>query len=82
MTLGEHFKKAREHHELSQKDLAEILDITAPSISQIETDERNMSLDLLFRFLEIRTFRMAFNNFLDENHAEKKIKWVLAPVKK
>ena len=50
---GMNFKKARERKRLSQAEAAEALDISAPFLSQIESNKKKPSVDLIFRAAEL-----------------------------
>lgn len=46
MTTGERIKLFRERRDLTQKDLAALVGVHQTKISQVETGERGISLDL------------------------------------
>lgn len=52
MTVGERIKAARKQKGLTQKELAEILNIAFPNISQYERGERNPKLSTLQRIAD------------------------------
>ena len=51
--LGKNIKTARKMKNLSQNDLAELLDISREHLAKIETAKRTVSLGLLFRISDI-----------------------------
>ncbi len=61
--LGKRIKEFREQSGISQQRLAELLDISRPTISQIENGERRISADELIKLSEI--FNLSVEGFLD-----------------
>lgn len=51
--LGKNIKIARKNKNLSQNNLAELLDISREHLAKIETAKRTISLGLLFRLCEV-----------------------------
>ena len=67
--LGKFIKSLRESHKLTQEELAKSLDIPRPSVSQIESGSRDLSLvefDKLTRLFSVSfdDFSRAFKDFL------------------
>ena len=52
-TIGERLKSARELAGLSQVQVAELLKIRRPSVSEVESGRRDLSADELRRFADI-----------------------------
>lgn len=50
MSIGERLKKLRINAGLSQKEVAELLKMSKPIISQYESDQRKPSLSKLIKF--------------------------------
>lgn len=51
--LGNNIKTARKNKNLSQNQLAELLDISREHLAKIETAKRTISLRLLFKLSEV-----------------------------
>lgn len=51
--LGEHIKSARIKKELTQEELAELLDITPTHVKHIESGHRKPSIEILFKAAKI-----------------------------
>ena len=52
LQLAKNIKKARKANNLSQNELAEILDISREHLAKIETGKRTISLGLLFNLCD------------------------------
>lgn len=50
--LGRNIAKTRKNSNLSQNELAELIDISREHLAKIETGRRNISIPLLFRLCE------------------------------
>lgn len=50
--LGRNIAKTRKDSNLSQNELAELIDISREHLAKIETGRRNISIPLLFRLCE------------------------------
>lgn len=79
--FGIYFREMREKLELSQGDVAKMLDVERAFISQIESNESFPSFNKLLKILEVREFRRAFDIFLNEQLPEKRIKRVAVVIK-
>lgn len=51
--LGKNIQKFRKAQNLSQNQLAELLDISREHLAKIETAKRNISLQLLFKLSDV-----------------------------
>lgn len=51
--LGKNIQKFRKAQNLSQNELAELLDISREHLAKIETAKRNISLQLLFKLSDV-----------------------------
>lgn len=61
--LGQRIKELREHSDISQQKLAELLKVSRPAITQIEKGGRKISADELIKLSEI--FNLSVESFLD-----------------
>ena len=52
LLLAKNIKKARRARNLSQNDLAELLDISREHLAKVETGKRTISLSLLFELCD------------------------------
>ncbi|MEG0453095.1 MAG: helix-turn-helix transcriptional regulator [Coprobacillus sp.] len=68
MSIGERLKELRKEAGLSQKDVAETLNMSKPIVSQYESDQRKPSLGKLIRFSR---FYNASLDYICENVDEK-----------
>lgn len=68
MSIGERLKFLRKEAGLSQKDVAETLNMSKPIVSQYESDQRKPSLGKLIRFSR---FYNASLDYICENVDEK-----------
>lgn len=64
MTVGELIKRARKQNNLSQKELAEKLGVSASMIGQYENDLRNPKIDTLRRIAE--ALNVPINTFTED----------------
>jgi len=60
MTIGENIKRLREAKNMTQEDLAQILDVTSSNISQIESGDRGLNIS------KAQKLAQALNTNLDE----------------
>ena len=63
LKLGQRIKQFRERVGLSQQKLSEMIEISRPTLSQIESDERKINTDELIRFADI--FNITVENLLN-----------------
>lgn len=61
--LGQRIKEVRERLGISQQRLAEMLDVSRPTVSQIENGERKLCADELMKLSQI--FHLSVDNMLD-----------------
>ena len=61
--LGQRIKELREQSGISQQKLAEMLGVSRPTISQIESEERKISADELIKLAAI--FNLSIESLLD-----------------
>ncbi len=62
--IGKRIKELREQADISQQELAEMLKLSRPAISQIENDERRLSADELIKLSEI--FNLSVESLLNQ----------------
>ncbi|MGB3454314.1 MAG: helix-turn-helix transcriptional regulator [Moheibacter sp.] len=53
MKIGAHLKKAREEKKFSQQEIASLLDISQKTLSNIESDKSNPTIEQLSKLSEI-----------------------------
>jgi len=75
--LGQRIKEFRDNLGISQQKFAELLEVSRPTISQLENGERRISADELIKLSEI--FNLSVDNLLD---LEKQPEVILKEVKK
>ncbi|BAK21875.1 repressor protein [Melissococcus plutonius ATCC 35311] len=63
--IGNKIKEYRERRNLTQEDLADMLNTTRQSISRYETGERKANQDMLFKLSEI--YEISINDFFPSN---------------
>ena len=61
--LGQRIKELREQSGISQQKLAEMLGVSRPTISQIESEERKISADELIKLAAI--FNLSIESLVD-----------------
>ena len=65
LNLGKNIQKARKSNNLSQNELADILNISREHLAKIETAKRCVSLKLLFKIAEALNIQV-YKLFIDE----------------
>lgn len=70
--LGEHIKNARIKKELTQEDLAELLEITPTHVKHIESGHRKPSIEILFKTAKI--LDMSVDNVIFSDNDDRTIK--------
>lgn len=70
--LGEHIKNARIKKELTQEELAEILEITPTHVKHIESGHRKPSIEILFKTAKI--LDMSVDNVIFSDNDDRTIK--------
>ena len=72
--IGSKIKSFRESRDMTQDDLADLLNTTRQSISRYENGERKANQDLLFELASI--FKVSLDDFFPEREFPKKISQV------
>lgn len=77
MKINEKIKDLREKSKITQKEMADYLDVTQTYISKIESSERNLTFDLLLKISNL--FICDMNELVDDN---KDVRPLLLPFRK
>ncbi len=71
MSIGFKIKKLREQHNLSQPELAEVLDISQAKLSNIENGKNRKEIDIILLDKIRKYFDKDFDYFLEEKTINK-----------
>ena len=77
MNINEKIKELREKSKITQKSMADYLNVTQTYISKMESSERELTVDLLNKIANL--FVCDINDLIDDN---KKVKPILLPYRK
>ena len=83
MDIGTRIKKIRYSNNISQADMAKLLEINRNYLSRIETNKSVPSAEILTKLAN--NFNVSIDALLrenDENNNDSKIKWINAEIKK
>lgn len=83
MNIGTKIKKIRYSNNISQADMAKLLEINRNYLSRIETNKSVPSAEILTKLAN--NFNVSIDALLrenDENNNDSKIKWINAEIKK
>ena len=75
--INQKIKQLREENNITQKQLAEYLNVTQALISQLESSERKFSLSIIMKLADL--FVCDIDDLIDD---EKEVKTILLPYRK